>query len=466
MADVSTKNSAVDKMADDWAIVEALLGGTAAMRKLSTKYLPRWPNEAEDAYDCRLKSSVLFPAYSRTVDTLTGKPFSKPLTYSDDMPEQMQEWLNDADLQGRNLHAFAADVMEKTIGKGIVGVLVDYPRVSNVRTVAEEKQIGARPYLVEIRCEQFIGWRTKQENGKTVLTQFRFLECVEEDDGDFGTQEVKQIRVLEPKRWEIWRETDKGVWYKYEEGTTTLDFVPFVPFYGNRKSFMFSRPPLIEMAYMNVQHWQSSSDQQNILHVARVPILAVSGVDDTFKLTVGASAAVRLPQEGKMEFVEHTGAAIEAGKESLADLEEQMRQAGAELLVIKPGQITATQTATENAVGMCALNRIVMDSNDCWNQIIDYMAIWGGIGKGQGGTVKIYNDFAAVALQDQSAEWLLKAVMAGKISDETYISEMKRRGQLAETVTYEEEKERIEAQGPALGDITQGGVRGNQGGVT
>ena len=452
-------------MAEDWAIVEALLGGTASMRKLSTKYLPKWPNEAEDAYEARVKASVLFPAYSRTVDTLTGKPFSKPLTYSDDMPEQMQEWLNDADLQGRNLHACAADVMEKTIGKGIVGVLVDYPRVANVRTVAEEKQTGSRPYIVEIRAEQFIGWRTKQENGKTVLTQFRFCEVVEEDDGDFGVKSVEQIRVLEPFRWEIWRQTDKGIWFKYEEGVTTLDFVPFVPFYGNRKGFMYSRPPMIEMAYMNVQHWQSSSDQQNILHVARVPILTVSGITDDsgFKLTVGASAAVKLPVEGKMEFVEHSGAAIEAGKESLADLEEQMRQAGAELLVIKPGQITATQTSTENAVGMCALNRIVMDSNDAWNQVIDYMAIWGGLGQGNGGTVKIFNDFAAQALQDQSADMLLKACVAGKISDETYITEMKRRGQLAETVSYEEEKERIEAQGPALGSLGSDSPNNNSG---
>ena len=55
---------------------------------------------------------MLFPAYGRTVSTLTGKPFSKPLTYADDVLEQIKAGLqDDADLQGCCLDVFAADVM-------------------------------------------------------------------------------------------------------------------------------------------------------------------------------------------------------------------------------------------------------------------------------------------------------------------------------------------------------------------
>lgn len=451
MPDVSTPSKAVEDSADDLALACALLGGTRAMRKAGKTYLPQWPAESDDSYKCRLATATLFPAYSRTVETLTGKPFSKPLSLSEDMPEQIREWCNNIDLQGRNLHSFAADQLENALGKTLGGILVDYPRISGVRTKAEEKATGARPYMVEIAPGQIIGWREQTKDGKTILTQLRFKECVTEDDGEYNEVEIEQIRVLKIGGWEVHRKSEKGDWVKVDEGDTSIDFIPFVPVYGNRQGFMISKPPLIEVAYLNVKHWQSSSDQDTILHVARVPILAAIGVDpENFSLTVGASQAVKLPMDADLKFVEHTGAAIESGKVALSDLEEQMRQAGAELLVIKPGEITATQVASEDSVGMCALNRIVNDLQDAINAALDMMAKW--VGEATAGTCKIYNDFGAASLAEASADLLFKMNQAGKLSDETLFSEAKRRGMIAADVEWEDEKERIGAQGPALVD--------------
>ncbi|MGR5448171.1 DUF4055 domain-containing protein, partial [Vibrio jasicida] len=81
-------------------------------------------------------------------------------------------------------------------------------------------------------------------------------------------------------------------------------------------------PPLAELAYMNVEHWQSKSDQQTILHVARVPILFAKMLGDN-KITVGGAAVVKCEDEnGDLKYVEHGGAAIEAGRLSLLDLED------------------------------------------------------------------------------------------------------------------------------------------------
>ncbi|MGR5432341.1 DUF4055 domain-containing protein, partial [Vibrio astriarenae] len=89
-------------------------------------------------------------------------------------------------------------------------------------------------------------------------------------------------------------------------------------------------------------------DQQTILHVARVPILFAKMLGDN-KITVGGAAAVKCEDEnGDLKYVEHGGAAIEAGRISLLDLEDRMRQIGAELLVIKPGNTNVTQTRADN----------------------------------------------------------------------------------------------------------------------
>jgi hypothetical protein len=113
-----------------WTLAAALLGGTTAMRAAGKTYLPQWPGEPDDAYEKRLKVAVLFPAYKRTVSTLSGKPFSKPITIGEGVPEQMQEWLEDCDLQGRSLHVFASDMFQLALGYGMAGILVEYPRVN------------------------------------------------------------------------------------------------------------------------------------------------------------------------------------------------------------------------------------------------------------------------------------------------------------------------------------------------
>jgi hypothetical protein len=295
---------AVDLMRPDWALVSALLGGTRTMRAAGQTYLPKWPKEDAEAYTTRLSVSVLFPAYQRTVQTLAGKPFSKPITVGEDVPARFLPWLQDIDLQGRNLDAFASDVMQTALGYGLAGILVDYPPALNVRTQAQELAAGLRPYWIEIKPQQILGWRASRVDGTWKLLQLRLAEAVEVEDGEFGTKLVDQVRVLEPGSWRTFRSTDTGLWVLHEEGVTTLKMIPFVPVYGGRTGFMTAVPPLVEVAHLNVAHWQSASDQQNILHVARVPILTVTGVDDpAWEMTVGASSAIKLPTDSEMKFV-------------------------------------------------------------------------------------------------------------------------------------------------------------------
>lgn len=449
---VATMSRQVESMQADWALASALLGGTRSMRAAGKKYLPQFPKEDDESYAKRLGSSVLFPAYKRTVSTLSGKPFSKPITV-DEAPDQIEEWLEDCDLQGRNLHAFASDVFQAALGYGLAGILVEYP-VTKVEegaaplTQAQEKERGIRPYFVELKCDHLLGWKVARIGVAWRLTQLRFFEFVEEDETPYTTKVVQQVRVLNETTWETHRQNDKKEWVLHDSGINTLGVVPFVPVYGERCEFMQSRPPLIEVAHLNVAHWQSASDQQNILHVARVPILAATGVDDTYSLVVGAQAATKLPQGADLKFVEHGGKAIEAGAKDLADLEERMRQAGAELLVIDT-KLTATQVNTENAVGMCALQRTAEAFEDALDYALDLMARWAKLDRS--GHVTLFKDFAAATLAEASAKLLLDMNLAGKISDETLHTEMQRRGILAPDINWEAERERLSNQGPGVG---------------
>src|SRR6185369_12267314 len=181
-----------------------------------------------------------------------------------------------------------------------------------------------------------LGRRAKRVNGKWVIQQLRLLESVEEPDGEFGTVCVPQVRVLMPGAWQVWRKASGAAnWSIYDFGLTSVKYVPFVPIYGKRIGFMLGKPPLLELAQLNRKHWQSQSDQDTLLHVARVPILVRTGMQDKVgpdgtviksELTIGAASAVDIPTGATLEYCEHTGQAIGAGKSSLDDLKEEMRQ--------------------------------------------------------------------------------------------------------------------------------------------
>ena len=459
---VHEPSEAVKWLRDRASLPSTLMGGTIAMRAAGTTYLPAWPKEEKDSYARRLETSTLYPAYSYTVETLSAKPFSQELTI--ESSERIEELMEDIDLQGRNGHAFAADTFQHVMAEGLGGILVEYPTARDapatqqgVRTQQQEQDAGLRPYWVYIDQKSILGWKHETVAGKTRLLQLRFLECVEEPSTEpgeeFKVNKIDQVRVLEPGRWAIYRKdrNDKTLWKLHDNGLTTLGEVPFAPCYGKRLGFMVGIPPMLELAHLNCKHWQSQSDQDYLLHVARVPILALTGVDTDdktkkpFELVVGSSAAVSLPKDADLKYVEHTGEAVSAGKVSLDDLKEEMRQSGASMLVIQPGVITATQVEHESAPARCALERMVLLFEDSLNLALEFTRQW--IGEEQEAEASVFKDFGAAQLAEASASLLLQSRNTGVISSQTYFEELKRRGILAPDRQWDEEQALVEAEG-------------------
>ena len=112
---VRTESDAVSAMSTQWPMIMALMAGTQAMRQGGARYLPQWPNEQAESYASRIATATLYPAFSRTVEVMASKPFSKPIAIDEGTPPRIAELLEDVDLSGRNLHSFAAYVMQSDI---------------------------------------------------------------------------------------------------------------------------------------------------------------------------------------------------------------------------------------------------------------------------------------------------------------------------------------------------------------
>ncbi|WP_164931717.1 DUF4055 domain-containing protein [Dyella sp. M7H15-1] len=421
-------------------MIKALMGGTADIRAVGKTLLPKWPGEDGDSYAARLKTSVLYPAFRHTVCVNAARPFAKPPTVvAENIPE---EWLKDIDQLGMPLPAMSNALLIHALAYGLCGVLVDYPPAEGVRTRADEKQASFRPYFVSYMPQQILGWKMQG----TRLVQLRLLESIEVDDGPWATKCIEQVRVLTPGAWQTYRPNPniKEQWDLFAEGSHSLKEIPWVFFYGNRLGFGRGECPLLDLAYLNVEHYQSSSDQQNVLHVARVPILVAIGFGES-EIKIGASSAITSENEkASLTYTEHTGAAIEAGKQSLDDLEDRMRAIGAELIDQEQAP-TATQINSEDEVARSLLQQIVEQFEESLEQALSFMAQW--VGKPADGIeVELFKAYEQAPSTDVST--LTSAASAGAISKQTLFEELKRRDVLAPDREWADEATRLKAEAP------------------
>lgn len=445
---VATPTNAVAAMHTARRLTDALMGGTEAIRQLRETYLPREVAELPAAYEVRLKRSFLFPGYAKTVRDMAGKVFARSIVISDDVPPQLATAMENVDLSGRNLDVFAHQVFVDAIDAGISYILVDMDKApvdeeGNPRklSVAQAKEMQRRPWAVHIKASQVLGWRTETVSGIERLTQFRFIERVTEVDGEFGEKAIEQVRVFsrsgETVRWQVYRQDSVGnAWILYDQGDVSINEIAVCPVYTNRTGFMAGLPPMSQLAEVNLAHWQSQSDQRNILHVARVPILFGAGMDDKEAVVIGAGTMIKArAADAKLSFVEHSGKAIEAGRQDLKDLEFQMQTLGLELLVPRPSGETATGVAVDQARMNTPLAMMAKALQDALEQMLGFMALYEGLPRDTGGGSLVVNTDFGISLGSATDGTILtEAVKNRIISRAQWIREMKRRAVLSEDV--------------------------------
>lgn len=422
-------------MAPKWRLVSALLGGTMAMREAGEDYLPQHEAESNPNYQERLTRCTLYNMMELTLDSLVGKVFVEPLVFHTDVPTAITAFEADVDLQGNNASVFAREVFRMALAKSVAHVLVDMPTIvaeDRAKMSREDDLKGnRRPYWSLVDPENVIFMYSEVEAGVEVLKQVRFLEQVTSLNG-FQQVSVPQIRILYPGRWETWQpkpdSKEKDEWEKKNDGTYDLDVIPLWSFYANRTGLGEGKPPLEDLAYLNVRHWQSTSDQINILTVARFPMLACSGAtsDNGAVMKVGPRQLLGIREpNGKFYYVEHTGKSIESGAKDLQDLEEKMAAYGAEFLRRKLSGVTATERALDLAETMSSLRDMANRFADGLGRLLDLTAKWMRI-SAPGGSVKINTDFIQRAEDDVDLQILTAAYEAGAITLVTYLKELQR----------------------------------------
>ena len=65
-----------------------------------------------------------------------------------------------------------------------------------------------------------------------------------------------------------------------ESGDFSLGQIPLVTIYANKTDTLTSKPPLLDIAHLNLAHYQRQADLIHSLHIASQPMLVLEGWDD------------------------------------------------------------------------------------------------------------------------------------------------------------------------------------------
>jgi hypothetical protein len=345
-----TRTRSVLDMMKGWEIMKAVTEGTEYLRENSEAFLPLEPREDYDAYLARVNRSVFSPFTQRLIRAATGLVLRKPITLTGD-PYWTEMFKKDVDGCKSDLDEYARRILMCSLTYGQSHILVDYPAPSGALSLAEEREQNRRPYWIEVDPNNLYGWRLDRESNYGNLIQARIAEKAVLPDGDFGEKVYDQIRVIEPGKYRIFRKkeqieemydvSDNSVtgnfgmgsadkdYKQVESGEFSLGEIPLVTVYSGKVENLVSKPPLLDIAYLNLAHFQRQADLIHSLHVASQPMLVMEGYDDQTKdLAISVNYAMATQPGNKVYYVEPASSAFEAQSAEIKELQMQMATLG------------------------------------------------------------------------------------------------------------------------------------------
>jgi hypothetical protein len=224
---------------------------------------------------------------------------------------------------------------------------------------------------------------------------------------------------------------------------------------GKKLGFRVCKLPLEPLAWMNIAHWQSSSDQRNILRFARIGLLFGKGFSNEEierGIVIGPNSFVGSTNESAdLKYVGYSGESIKAGFDDLDKLEKQMESLGSQPLIEGGGDATATgKLIDEAARSQNSIQSWIRRTEAALTEAYRITMRWFDQDLPKDFSLDIFSDFAVANRATSDLDWLLKARAQGELDHETFVAESRRRGVLSDTVTSEKITENLADEGPEL----------------
>lgn len=358
-----------------WDKTDAIIEGYEAVKLAAETYLPKFPEEEASTYDLRLQSTKMTNVYLDIIESLAVKPFEEPVSLVKEertgndkkevvIPSEFDEFIKDVDGAGNNITVYSSLTFFNGINSAIDWIFIDYPTAedqASIRTKADQKAAGVRPYWSHVLGRNVLEARTKMISGKETLTYVRILE----------PGKPKHIRIFERDGvngrivWELWQEQDKPNeangkthFVKINGGLISIDEIPLVPFITGRRdgrSFKIA-PAMRGAADLQIELYQQESALKFSKIISAYAMLAANGLKPQvgpdgkpLKIQIGPMKVLYgVPDNngnhGEWSFIQPDAAIMKMLSEDCDKTEQDLRELGKQPLTAQSGNLTVITT--------------------------------------------------------------------------------------------------------------------------
>ena len=437
---IENKHPDYAKYIQDWELIEDVFEGEKAVKAAGVKYLPSLSGQLVEEYESFKQRGSLFNALFRTVQGLGGMVFRKPVDYS--LPPKVIELLHSIMSTGQSFEVLCRIVCNSLLKFGRVGLLVDSLEDSD-------------PYVAVYGPKAIVNWRVSFVDGREQITLLVLKENYysPENSDPFTVKMEEQYRSIElidgMVETNIWRKVKgntKDEWVIVETIYPKIknkrqSKIMFYPIGSEENSMAVNKPPLIDMAYVNIDHWRLSVDYRHGLHFCSLPTPWAVGFDSERKLTIGPVRVWRSDDtEAKCGFLEFSGQGLASVRQALKDDEEQMAILGARIIEQTRSRIETAEAARirqsgESGVLIAIVNNISEGLNCCFEGIAEWLGV-----DFTDSYIKLNTDFIDTNITPQELTSLLQTYQAGAMSLDTFLYNLEKGEILPPDQSIEDEK--------------------------
>lgn len=198
--------------------------------------------------------------------------------------------LANVDGKGKSLYQFASDSVDDLLKTGFGAWLLDMPQAEGVLTKADAEAKGIRPYLTYYPAESIINWIYDNSTGIRKLKLVVIREYVDVYTDEFTVENRPRYRVLAINDSNYYEQRIYTPIYKTVAGKEDIESmeVEVKPIIINGEQLTYiplvflpyenpEKPPLFDLAMLNIHHYQFSADYANGVHMTTVPTGYITG---------------------------------------------------------------------------------------------------------------------------------------------------------------------------------------------
>ncbi|MCD8213687.1 MAG: DUF4055 domain-containing protein [Campylobacter sp.] len=430
-------------------------------------YVPRLSEQDESEYQAYVNRAEFYNATARTKEALVGLLFAK--SGKIDIPPALQEMCENISLDDDSLEDLARNIADECLCVGRCGVLVDLPSVDKSGfTKAQAQALNIRAYAVLYRAENIINWKIAKINGSNKTSLVVLSELYTEPTNDEFVDKVKvRYRVLDLKegyyRQRVFMESKtpnlNGGFEIVSEiypsvNGAKLDCIPFTFFNVRDLKAGVDKPPLIDLARVNLSHFRSEVDLEHGTHFTALPTPYITGYqsEENEKLKIGSTVVWCINNDSaKVGFLEFSGAGLSTLENRIAVKEKRMAMLGARLLLDEKKTAEATETVAMRSTGERAVLTTLADTISAG--VISFLI---DVAKFENIEYKelvyeINKDFNLAQVDPQLLEKVMNGVQGGSIPNEVLYDLLLKGELMPETIqNYNEFQAKLDEQAPSI----------------